>query len=182
MADLVSIFSYICIFEFSFEFSGLQLLALWFAWELTSISIISWPSDCLACWTIAIFFGSKFFSLSPKNFVPWVFFKLQRNSNAYFLTGYEPSSVNFTIFSIKVRRVFITFCYLLDAKLTRNLMAWSFIMGALSSSEAFMSSIKSSRLRLKSKLFKVYWAASTIVALASLSLLKMYGATFLATL
>jgi hypothetical protein len=55
-------------------------------------------------------------------------------------------------------------------------------MGALSSSEALISSIKSSRLRLKSKLFKVYWAASTIVALASLSLLKMYGATFLATL
>ena len=98
LLDLVYIFSSICIFEFSFEFSGLALLKLWLGWELTSISIISWLSDCLACWTIAIFFESNFFSLSPKNLVPWDFFKLQRNSNAYLLTGSDPSSVNFTIF------------------------------------------------------------------------------------
>ena len=182
LLDLVYIFSSICIFEFSFEFSGLALLKLWLGWELTSISIISWLSDCLACWTIAIFFESKFFSLSPKNLVPWVFFRLQRNSNAYLLTGSDPSSVNFTIFSIKVLSVFIIFCYLLEAKLARNLIAWSFIIGALSSREAFISSIKSSIPRVNNKLFKVYWAASTMVAFASLSLLKMYGEMFLATL
>lgn len=149
------------------------ILTLRFVWVLSYISIISSPSLCFAFWMAVIFFGSNFLSLSPKNFVPWVFFKLHSKSKAYFRTVAVASSVIDANFSIRPFRIFMILGSRLPVKFCKNFKTYNLIWGALSSRDILTSSSISSRLTLCIILFKVTWAASTIKGLASLSFMKM---------
>ena len=129
--SLSSTFYYICIFDGYFFILYMYTLC-------ASTSIIYCTSlDLQSCKT-DIFLGSKFLSLSLKNFIPWLFLRLHNNYIDYFLTLSAPSSVSLTNFYIKVLRMLVTLGYFLLTKLPRNRKLWTLIAAALSSSETFI--------------------------------------------